>query len=615
MHRFQTLHRGSSAVFLYRAVRVGVQRFTFAAGLLLALAWATGASAQIAPAETQPSAGQEPAPPGAIPAVDAQGPGQPESSAPAGSPHADPPSRVLRLGLLTGAVSVEPAGTESFTAAELNGVITSGDRVYADPAGTAELQAGQLAVRLGGGADLTVSAMTDSLAQFGLAGGAVHLRSYALDPGTVTELDTPEVATTVLEPGDLRVDADPAGHTTDVAVLSGRVQVDGPGLTQVLTAGQQFRFHGGDPGRGQVAFAEPLAPADGDSLDTLSATRDDLQASGADAASPYVNPDTVGGADLGSYGAWDSSDYGPVWYPVVAVNWRPYCFGHWRYVAPWGWTWVGVEPWAFAPFHYGRWAEIGGRWGWVPGSRVVRSVYAPAMVAFAGGQQFASSLGYPPGNGIAAWFPLGPQEPFFPWYGGSTLYRNRVNASNLYNPNAAEVMGFYNQRAVNVFNTAPQASLTYANRSVATTAVPASSFASGRAVNSSMLRLPAATLATAPVLSRPGATLAAMQPSATAPASTSVVPPALPRPVLATGNGAPLHGAPGAITLFHRAEPTLGVFPPRVGLPLPGQPVGGHVGQMPTPVRSGPPANRGEAPSAPHAVPPAAPASQADRHH
>ena len=62
-------------------------------------------------------------------------------------------------------------------------------------------------------------------------------------------------------------------------------------------------------------------------------------------------------------------EYGQVWYPQVAPDWVPYREGSWAYVAPWGWTWVDSEPWGFAPFHYGRWADIGGRWGWVPGAR------------------------------------------------------------------------------------------------------------------------------------------------------------------------------------------------------------------------------------------------------
>ncbi len=498
-------------------------------------------------------------------------PGETGAAASATAPVNDPPARVARVSVLNGDVSAEPAGVDTFSAAELNQVLTSGDRVYTDADSTAELEAGGIAVRLGGGTDLTVSAMTDTLAQFGLAAGSVHLRSYALDPGTVLELDSPEAAITVLQPGDVRVDVDTAAHTTTVSLESGQVQVDGPGTSQVLTPGQHVRLHGGDPAAGQTAYAEPLAPGASDGLDGFSGGRDNQYASGADAESPYLSTDTVGGADLADAGSWDSSDFGPVWYPAVAVGWQPYCFGHWRWVAPWGWTWVGGEPWGFAPFHYGRWAHfgdgIGGRWGWIPGPRGVRPVYAPALVAFAGGAEFSHSLGYAPGLGITAWFPLGPREPYAPPYHGSTLYVNRVNAGNLYNANTAEVRGLYNQRAVNVFAIGPMANRSYANRGVGTVAVLDNSFAAGHSVGNARLNIPVETLAGAALLPHPAL---APERAMLSPHPAKALPPVLARPLVTdravtdravTDRSSPAevpNGIAGTV-LVHRAEPP----PPR----------------------------------------------------
>ena len=546
--------------------RCGAHAVPAAVSLLLAFGGAMSAIAQD-PGEANGSAT-------ALSAGDGQSPAQAAGQYPPAAPVSDPPARVMRISVLNGAVSAEPGSVNTFSPAELNQVLTTGDRVYTDPAAAAELQAGQMAVRLGGGSDLTVTAMTDTLAQFGLAAGAVHLRSFAIDPGTVLELDSPDAAVTVLQPGDVRVDVDPAAHTTTVSLVSGQVQVDAPGYSQVLSQGQRVRLHGSAPENAagaatvpstpvaapaasdsaQAAYAEPLAPAAADGLDGFSDGRDNLYASGADAASPYLNPDTVGGADLASYGSWDSSDFGPVWFPVVAAGWQPYCFGHWRWVAPWGWTWVGLEPWGFAPFHYGRWAQIGTRWGWIPGSLAVRPVYAPALVAFAGGAQFSASLGYAPGLGITAWFPLGPHEPYAPWYHGSTLYTNRVNASNIYSSNTAEVRGFYNQRAVPVFTGgASLANRAYADRLAGTVAVPQSSFAAGRAVNTAVLHLPAETLAEAPVLPHP---MVAPERSMLVPRAAMALPPVLARPVMAgRGNGDPDMADAGGATLFHRAEP------------------------------------------------------------
>src|SRR5205814_10383503 len=122
----------------------------------------------------------------------------------------------------------------------------------------------------------------------------------------------------------------------------------------------------------------------------------------------YVPRAIVGYDDLDEFGAWRVvPEYGPVWAPRVRAGWAPYRFGHWAWVEPWGWTWIDEAPWGFAPFHYGRWAYTGGGWVWVPGTVVVRPIYAPALVAFVGGPgwRIGMDVGSPVG-----WFPLGPRE-------------------------------------------------------------------------------------------------------------------------------------------------------------------------------------------------------------
>ena len=89
---------------------------------------------------------------------------------------------------------------------------------------------------------------------------------------------------------------------------------------------------------------------------------------------------------------------------TIASDWVPYHVGHWAWIAPWGWTWVDAEPWGFAPFHYGRWAEIEGRWGWVPGPVAVAPVYAPALVGFVGGGGFGVAVGFGSTVGVG-WYP------------------------------------------------------------------------------------------------------------------------------------------------------------------------------------------------------------------
>jgi hypothetical protein len=148
----------------------------------------------------------------------------------------------------------------------------------------------------------------------------------------------------------------------------------------------------------------------------------------------YVSPEMTGASELDQYGQWvPEPTYGAVWYPqAVPADWAPYRYGHWAYVAPWGWTWVDQQPWGFAPFHYGRWVRIHDRWGWCPGARVHRPVYAPALVVFASsghGAILVASGRRPPTVG---WVPLGPREVYRPYYRHSPQYVRAVNITNVH---------------------------------------------------------------------------------------------------------------------------------------------------------------------------------------
>jgi hypothetical protein len=161
----------------------------------------------------------------------------------------------------------------------------------------------------------------------------------------------------------------------------------------------------------------------------------------------YVPRETVGYQQLDTYGSWSQDPaYGAVWMPrEVPAQWAPYRDGHWAWVSPWGWTWVDDAPWGFAPFHYGRWAQIGPRWAWVPGRLAPRPVYAPALVAFvgggSGGVSWNISIGGAARPGVG-WFPLAPGEAYRPAYRVSPRYITQVNHNIVVN-NTVNVTNVY----------------------------------------------------------------------------------------------------------------------------------------------------------------------------
>ena len=216
----------------------------------------------------------------------------------------------------------------------------------------------------------------------------------------------------------------------------------------------------------------------------------------------YVNPDTVGSEDLDAYGKWsDTLEYGPVWYPSnLPAGWTPYSNGQWSWVTPWGWTWVDADAWGFAPFHYGRWTDLGSRWGWIPGPSAASPVYAPAMVAFVGGASFSNEAG----AALSGWIPLGAGEPFYPAYACSAACFNEVNLSNLSearsNPRRIPASSYYTY----YHSRAGFRSIHYAQQKAATIAVPSSVLASGEAIAPETVVHPTAVQwASARILSHP----------------------------------------------------------------------------------------------------------------
>ena len=348
----------------------------------------------------------------------------------------DPPGQVARVNFTDGPVSVlaasvaEPsASAQPWTAADLNRPLTSGDRIATALGARAELHVGSTALRLAGlngPARLELQNLNDSTLQLQLNEGSLIMRVRALFDGQRIEISTPNLGLTVTQPGEYRLDVNLATDTTRVVVQSGGGTIEGestPPLT--IAAAQQGSFSGT-----QLALAAPGSAVQ-DSFDAWASARDRLEDQSVTAR--YVPREVVGYQQLDTYGDWtQDAAYGAVWLPRnVSASWAPYREGQWRWVAPWGWTWVDDAPWGFAPFHYGRWAQIGPRWGWVPGRLAPRPVYAPALVGFIGGPGPGLRDGQRLGLG---WFPLAPGEAYRPAYRSSPRYQTQINRNISINP-------------------------------------------------------------------------------------------------------------------------------------------------------------------------------------
>ncbi|MBW4052597.1 MAG: hypothetical protein HIU85_14265 [Proteobacteria bacterium] len=380
----------------------------------------------------------------------------------------NPPGRVAQLSYAAGGVDLEPAGTSTWVSAALNRPVTLGDKIWAGQNSRAELDIGDAVIRLGSMTGFSFLNLDDQTAQMQVTAGTVIVHVNSLASGEQDEIDTPNLALTLQQPGTYRVEVSESGDTTIVKVDQGAALASGGGQSYPVAAQQSVTFTGTNSLSADYAMLG--AP---DSLDEWSMQRDQEQARQSVAAQQYVSPDVVGANDLSSYGAWQSTpDWGYAWFPSVAVGWAPYTMGNWAWVSPWGWTWVDAEPWGFAPFHYGRWGYWHRRWCWIPGPRRKRPMYAPALVGWVGGEH-----GRVPGRmgPHVGWFPLGPHDVYVPGYHVNPRYVRDINIANTRITNTTYITSVYEGHVANV---------RFANSEVpgAVTAVPRNVFTSAQPV-------------------------------------------------------------------------------------------------------------------------------------
>jgi hypothetical protein len=387
---------------------------------------------------------------------------------------------------LSGAVSFSPAGEDDWLQATLNRPLTTGDRLWAEPGARTEIQIGGAMVRMSGGTSVSILNLDDQIAQLQLAQGALNVRVRHLEPNQVFEVDTPNVAFTLRQPGAYRIEVDPDGVATTIVVRKGQGEVYGDDAAFVIDSRQAYRFMG----TGLREYRQAATPRL-DAFDRWSNERD--RGYDTSVSARYVSPDVVGYQDLDANGTWRAdATYGNVWFPnQVATGWAPYRDGHWVWIDPWGWTWVDDAPWGFAVSHYGRWTNFRGTWGWVPGPVRTRAYYAPALVVFVGGENFQLSISTGTVGGVA-WFPLGPREVYQPAYPVSRRYFQNINQSNTVINNTVINNTYNNTNVTNVV---------YANRQVsgAVVAVPATAFVQSQRVSRVAVQVSPDVMVKAPI--------------------------------------------------------------------------------------------------------------------
>lgn len=186
----------------------------------------------------------------------------------------------------------------------------------------------------------------------------------------------------------VRVDWD---HGTVTLTERGSTRVDlyRDGLARVVSARGEARVQasGGGVflGDHEEVYIEPggfptreASYVEGDFDDFDRSVSDEYFGSGSYRLPSSANYYIPGVFTLARFGDWVyvPSLRANCWRPRgVGRGWRPYTQGRWVFTRA-GWAWMPLEPWGYAPSHYGRWAflpNVG--WAWLPGNQ-----YRPAWV-------------------------------------------------------------------------------------------------------------------------------------------------------------------------------------------------------------------------------------------
>lgn len=303
------------------------------------------------------------------------------------------PVRMARLAYVQGNVSWRTDEASSWSNAAINLPLRQGAEISVSSGSKAEVQFDDGArMRLGNGTVATLQTMySDDKGEFTEIKLNNGLTSFTLiSKLSQYQIDTPTTSIKATGPAYLRVGV---GSGTEVVCRRGTATVEGSQGTSAMRMGDYVNVpNATDPVQVSSAPAE-------DTWDQFCNNRDDSYAQ----QSPYV-PSNVAimSGNLANYGDWQPDPhYGHVWHPRgMAAGWRPYHDGHWTWVDPFGWTWVGNESWGWAPYHYGSWVHASYGWGWAPGP--AQQYWSPAVVSF-------SSYG-----GAVAWVPLAPYEVTYP---------------------------------------------------------------------------------------------------------------------------------------------------------------------------------------------------------
>jgi hypothetical protein len=354
-------------------------------------------------------------------------------------------ARVVRVSMLSGDVSLRRAGSKEWEKVTLNLPLVEGDRLATGAGARVEIQIdARNFVRLGEYATLDIKTLREEGVALSLPEGTATLRLARFNgEREYFEIDAPRTTLAAEQKGSYRLDVSPNGNVRATVRDGGRARLYSETSGFTLRDGRSAELVSNNSDTdGDWELSAALAA---DDWDTWIDERERYLAARLrhNDRDRYYDSSVWGAEELDVYGDWvNTGEYGYVWRPHVTVinnyhDWAPYRHGSWRWVPPYGWTWVGDESWGWAPYHFGRWVYVNNYWCWAPRGYAHygrRSWWRPALVAFVsiggGGSSYGENV---------CWYPLGyhqrdPRSNFYRRFRDRALEQQRIAGLNRVNP-------------------------------------------------------------------------------------------------------------------------------------------------------------------------------------
>ncbi|MGB5014505.1 MAG: DUF6600 domain-containing protein [Pyrinomonadaceae bacterium] len=306
----------------------------------------------------------------------------------------DVTARVARVSYIDGDAQIRRLDSQDWEKITLNLPIVEGDEITTSLGSRVEIQFNSKThLRLTANSYLRILKLKDEGIAISLPEGSLSVRLVDFDKErSYFEIDAPNTTIAAQRSGMYRLDAGKQGDDEiRVTVLDkgeARVYSDMSGFTIKSGRSSRIFISGNNAGEWETGDASRYA----DDFDTWALQRDVVITEQLKTAyyDKYYDQDIYGAEELTANGEWiNTNKYGYVWRPYRSATsrytaWSPYRYGHWRWVPPFGWTWVNDEPWGWATYHYGRWFYDDGYWNWSPYGyyRYSRSWWQPALVIF-----------------------------------------------------------------------------------------------------------------------------------------------------------------------------------------------------------------------------------------